>query len=133
MSNLKSPSLSSLRLGRKGVWSSSISNVNNCFFDSFYSYATQSLYPQIKEKNPENVKGGRKFAIAVCLAWVCFVHTGFALFGEELRIARENEVSWTPIVGNSYQAQWSPTLVDAVWTDLGSSLAGSGVQPKCVR
>ena len=126
MSNLKSPSLSSLRLGRKGVWSSSISNVNNCFFDSFYSYATQSLYPQIKEKNPENVKGGRKFAIAVCLAWVCLVHTGFALFGAELRIARENEVSWTPIVGNSYQAQWSPTLVDAVWTDLGSSLAGSG-------
>lgn len=43
-----------------------------------------------------------------------------------MRIARETEVLWTPIVGNSYQAQWSPTLVDAVWTDLGSSLAGSG-------
>ena len=126
MSNLKSPSLCSLRLGRKGVWSSSISNVNNCSFNSFCSYATQSLYPKIKEKNPENVKGGWKFAIAVCLIWVCLVHTGFALFGEELRIARENEVSWTPIVGNSYQAQWSPTLVDPVWTDLGSSLAGSG-------
>ena len=126
MSNLKSPSLSSLRLWHKGVWPSSISNVNNCFFDSFHSDATQSPYSQIKEKNPEHAKGGRKFAIAVCLAWVCLVHTGFALFGQELRIARENEVSWTPIVGNSYQAQWSPTLVDAVWTDLGSSLAGSG-------
>jgi len=126
MSNLKSPSLCSLRLGRKGVWSSSISNVNNCSFDSFCSYATQSLYPKIKEKNPENVKGGRKSAVAVCLAWVCLVHTGFALFGAELRIARETEVLWTPIVGNSYQAQWSPTSVDAVWTDLGSSLAGSG-------
>ena len=126
MPNLKSPSLCSLRLGRKGVWSSSISNVNNCSFDSFCSYATQSLYPKIKEKNPENVKGGWKFTIAVCLTWVCLVHTGFALFGEELRIARENEVSWTPIVGNSYQVQWSPTLVDPVWTDLGSSLAGSG-------
>ena len=45
--------------------------------------------------------------------------------GGQVSITPETEISWAPVVGNTYQAQWSPASGDAVWSNLGSSAPGS--------
>ena len=45
--------------------------------------------------------------------------------GGQVSITPETEISWTSVVGNTYQAQWSPASGDAVWSNLDSSAPSS--------
>jgi CxxC motif-containing protein (DUF1111 family) len=68
--------------------------------------------------------------LAVGFACVFFVPPELAAWGNggdggQVSITPETEISWTSVVGNTYQAQWSPASGNAVWSNLGSSVPGS--------
>ena len=86
--------------------------------------------PRIKMNELENSRSAWISVLVAGLACVFLVHPGLAIGGNggdggQVVISPENEISWTPVVGNTYQAQWSPASGDAVWSNLGSSAPGS--------
>ena len=86
--------------------------------------------PQIKMNKLENSRSAWISFLAAGLACVFLVHPGLVIGGNggdggQVSITPETEISWTSVVGNTYQAQWSPASGDAVWSNLGSSVPGS--------
>ena len=86
--------------------------------------------PQIKMNKLENSRSAWISVLAAGLACVFLVHPGLVIGGNggdggQVSITPETEISWTSVVGNTYQAQWSPASGDAVWSNLGSSVPGS--------
>ena len=78
----------------------------------------------------ENSRSAWISVLAAGLACVFLVHPGLAIGGNggdggQVSITPETEISWTSVVGNTYQAQWSSASGDAVWSNLGSSVPGS--------
>jgi CxxC motif-containing protein (DUF1111 family) len=92
------------------------------------------ILPPIRRFQVKNWNGSLASSLGAILSLVLLLSPGFAQnFGSggaggdggQVSISPETEISWTPVVGNTYQAQWSPASGDAVWSNLGSSAPGN--------